>query len=264
MSQAPELTKLRETQPPPTTRCIGLSGADFMVESSRRRFDYVAERASSFRGLHEAILNYGENTKPEILSCLHEEIAVAMAHGYAKIEGAHGRHCQGASACSTPRWRCTTPGATACRHLHGRQHHGGGQAIPGAESPHSAIDPSVIVRDFVKWDDQPASLQHFAESTVRAYKIATTPPMGPVMLSLDAELQENPISDAESLRIPKLVKVIPPQGDNAALNELGKMLVAAENPLIIAIAYRAPRPALPAWWSLPRRCNVPWSTTPDG
>src|SRR5262245_64875804 len=79
---------------------------------------------------------------------------------------------------------------------------------PGAEWVHSAIDPASIVRDFVKWDDQPTSLQHFAESAVRACKVAMTPPMGPVMLSLDAELQENPISDAETLRIPKLSRVI--------------------------------------------------------
>jgi acetolactate synthase I/II/III large subunit len=105
--------------------------------------------------------------------------------------------------------------------------------MPGAEWVHSAIDPGAIVRDFVKWDDQPASLQHFAESAVRAYKIAMTPPMAPVMLSLDAELQENPISDAESLRIPKLSRLTPPQGDSAALAELARLLVAAENPVII-------------------------------
>jgi len=63
--------------------------------------------------------------------------------------------------------------------------------------------------------------------------VAITPPMAPVMLSLDAELQENPIADPEGLRIPKLSKVIPPQGDSAALAELAKMLVAAENPVII-------------------------------
>ena len=68
---------------------------------------------------------------------------------------------------------------------------------------------------------------------MRAYKVATTPPMAPVMLSLDAELQENPIADAETLKIPKLSKVISPQGDEAALAELAKMLVVAENPVII-------------------------------
>src|SRR5690348_5008146 len=92
---------------------------------------------------------------------------------------------------------------------------------------------NAITRDFTKWDDQPTSLQHFAESMVRAYKIATTPPMGPVMMALDAELQENPIADAETLRIPKFAKVVPPQGDAAALAEAAKLLVAAENPVIL-------------------------------
>src|SRR5207248_9971870 len=84
---------------------------------------------------------------------------------------------------------------------------------------HSAIDPAAIVRDFVKWDDQPTSLQHFAESAVRAYKVAMTPPMAPVLLSLDAELQENPIADRDRLRIPKLAKVVPPVGDSGAIAE---------------------------------------------
>jgi acetolactate synthase-1/2/3 large subunit len=68
---------------------------------------------------------------------------------------------------------------------------------------------------------------------VRAYKIATTPPMAPVMMALDAELQENPISDPETLRIPKLAKVVPPQGDQAALEEAAKLLVNAENPVLV-------------------------------
>jgi acetolactate synthase-1/2/3 large subunit len=89
------------------------------------------------------------------------------------------------------------------------------------------------VRDFVKWDDQPASLQHFAESAVRAYKIATTPPMAPVLLSLDAELQENPIAEPEGLRIPGLAKVVPPEANAGAVAELAKMLVAAESPVIV-------------------------------
>ena len=90
---------------------------------------------------------------------------------------------------------------------------------PGGDWVHSAQDPASLVRDFVKWDDQPTSLQHFAESAVRAYKIATTPPMAPVMLSLDTELQENPIPDVENLRIPKLAKVAPPQGNSSAISE---------------------------------------------
>src|SRR5205085_1778917 len=91
----------------------------------------------------------------------------------------------------------------------------------------------ALTRDFTKWDDQPTSLQHFAESAVRAYKIAMTPPMGPVLLSLDAELQENPIADGETLRIPKLTRVIPPQADSGAIAELARLLADAENPVIV-------------------------------
>jgi len=89
------------------------------------------------------------------------------------------------------------------------------------------------VREYIKWDDQPQSLQHFAESAVRAYEIATTPPMAPVLLSLDAELQENPIRDPDSLRIPKLSKMVPPQADSGAVAELAKMLVVAEAPVLV-------------------------------
>src|SRR6202040_1752323 len=176
--------------------------------------DYLAINcASSFRGLHESVLNHGNNKMPEIITCAHEEIAVHMGQGYAKMEG--------------------KPIAMACHGVVGLQHatmamynawcdrvpvmvFGGNimeanKRAPGAEWVHSGVDINAIVRDFTKWDDQPTSLQHFAESMVRAYKIATTPPMAPVLLSLDAELQENPIPDRDALRIPKFARVIPPQ-----------------------------------------------------
>ena len=106
-----------------------------------------------------------------------------------------------------------------------------------AEWVHSAVDIGAAVRDYTKWDDQPTSLQHFAESAVRAYKIATTPPMGPVLLSLDAELQENPIQESAKLHIPKLSKVVPAQADSGAISELAKLLVNAEAPLIVVDRY---------------------------
>ena len=227
-----------ETSPPekdPQTQTT--SGGDFMVDVFKTLdIDYLTMNcASSFRGLHEAIINYGKNVKPEILSCAHEEIAVAMGHGYAKMEG--------------------KPLAMICHGVVGLQHATmamynawcdrvpvyvlGGTIIEAnkrgttPEWVHSAIDIAAGVRDYTKWDDQPVSLQHFAESAVRAYKIATTPPMGPVMLSLDAELQENPIHEAETLHIPKLSKVVPPQADSGAIAEVAKLLVNAEAPLIV-------------------------------
>ena len=90
-----------------------------------------------------------------------------------------------------------------------------------------------MVRDYTKWDDQPASLQHFAESAVRAYKIAMTPPMAPVLLVADSELQENPIRADARLSIPKLTLPAPPVGESGAVAEAARMLAQAENPVIV-------------------------------
>jgi len=226
-----------ETQPPskdPVNQSS--SGGDFMVDVLKTLdFDYLAMNcASSFRGIHEALVNYGKN-QPEILTCPHEEIAVHMAQGYAKMEGkpmammCHGTvGLQHASMAMYNAWCDRVPVYVMIGNIVEAN-----KRAPGVEWVHSAIDPAALVRDFVKWDDQPTSLQHFAESAVRAYKIAVTPPMAPVLLSLDAELQENPIPDPEGLRIPRLSRVVPPQADTGALAETAKMLVAAENPVII-------------------------------
>jgi acetolactate synthase I/II/III large subunit len=106
-----------ETQAPskdPVTQTS--SGGDFMIDVLKTLdLDYCAINcASSFRGVQEAMINYGGNTKPEIITCTHEEIAVAMSHGYAKMAG-KPMAMMAWWARSTPRWRSTMPGATACR-----------------------------------------------------------------------------------------------------------------------------------------------------
>src|SRR5262249_32224730 len=213
------------------------SGGDFMVDVLKTLdFDYLAMNcASTFRGIHESFNNYGRNTKPEVSPCPHEEIAVHMAQGYAKIEGkpmammCHGTvGLQHASMALYNAWCDRVPVYVMIGNIVE-----GNKRAPGVEWVHSAIDPAAIVRDFVKWDDQPTSLQHFAESAVRAYKIAMTPPIAPVLLPLDAQLQENPIPDSETLPSPKLAKGVPPMADAGALAEAAQMLVAAENPVIV-------------------------------
>ena len=236
-AHVPQPNLRAETQPPPADPVTQTSsGGDFMAETlNALKLDYLAINcASSFRGLHEAILNHTDN-KPEILTCPHEEIAVAMGHGYAKIEGkplafiCHGVvGLQHATMAMYNAWCDRVP--VYCM---GGNIVEADKRMPGAEWVHSAVDIGALTRDFTKWDDQPTSLQHFADSAVRAYRVAMTPPMGPVLLSLDAELQENPIRDAETLRIPKLGKVVPPMGDSGALAEAATLLVAAQNPVIL-------------------------------
>jgi acetolactate synthase-1/2/3 large subunit len=222
---------------PGTERLVERPGSDFMIDVIRTLdIDYVAANpGSSFRSLHESLVNYGGNRRPELLTCLHEESAVAMAHGYAKAAGkpmgvfVHGTvGLQHASMAIYNAWVDRVPVLIV-----------GGNGIdatkrrPGTEWNHSVQDAAAMVRDFVKWDDAPGSLQHFAESTVRAYKIATTPPMEPVLIMADIDLQEGAVHDS-GLTIPRLARSIPAQGDAAALAEAARWLVEAASPVILA------------------------------
>ena len=94
-------------------------------------------------------------------------------------------------------------------------------------------------RDYLKWDDNPVSLTHFAESAIRAYKIAMTLPYGPVLLVADTDLQEEIIPEGTQHRIPRLTLASPPQGDSGAVEELASLLVQAENPVIRARRMRS-------------------------
>jgi acetolactate synthase I/II/III large subunit len=215
-------------------------GADFMVDVLKTlNFDYIfANPGSSFRGLQESFINYGGNRTPEWITCCHEESSVAMAHGYYKIEGkpilcmAHGTvGLQHASMAIYNAYADRVPVYLIL---------GNEQEIAfrrsDVEWAHSVQDAASMVRDYTKWDDSPVSLGHFAESAVRAYKIAMTPPMEPVVICANGQLQEEPVpqEDRGRLRIPKLVIPTPPAGDPGGVAELAKMLVAAENPVIVA------------------------------
>ncbi|HYK81230.1 MAG TPA: thiamine pyrophosphate-dependent enzyme, partial [Micropepsaceae bacterium] len=107
------------------------------------------------------------------------------------------------------------------------------------ESNHSAQDQGATVRDITKWDDQPTSLQGFAESMVRAHEMMTTVPMAPVLITADGDLQEDPIPPEieKKLRIPKVRTPSQPAGEIAAVREAAKMLIAAENPVIYTNRY---------------------------
>src|SRR5207253_4514488 len=99
---------------------------------------------------------------------------------------------------------------------------------------HAAPDVAAMIRDFTKWDDAPLSLQAFAESSVRAYRIAMTPPYEPVAIVVDSEMQEEPMGKGEAPHIPKVTLNTAPQADAGSINEIARLLVNAENPVIIA------------------------------
>jgi thiamine pyrophosphate-dependent acetolactate synthase large subunit-like protein len=225
--------------PAELARVKGIPGSDFMVDVIKTLdIKYLPSNcASSFRAIHESLINYGGNKMPEYLTCMHEESAVGMAHGYFKVTG--------------------KPLMTLCHGTVGLQHAAmgiynawcdrvpviivGGNDLDAAHRPpgvptfHSAQDINALVRDFTKWDDTPVSLQHFSQSFVRAYKIAMTPPYGPVAISLDAGLQQEPMKEhgGQKPYIPRYVPTSPPQGDSGAVKEAARLLAGAQNPVIV-------------------------------
>jgi len=248
---AAQPTELSRTVPPPMSpeAEVGMpsgaevltadrTGSDFMVDVLKSLgFEYVcANPGSSFRGLHESVINYGGNKSPEFITCCHEESSVGMAHGYAKVEGkplavfAHGTVGVQHAAMAIYNAYCDrVPVYLILGNIIDAT-----KRMPGVEWAHSVQDAAGMIRDFTKWDDLPISLTHFAESAVRAYKIAMTPPTLPVVIVADGELQENPISADAKMHIPKLTLAAPPQGDAGAVAEVARLLVAAENPVILA------------------------------
>ena len=220
-----------DADPPPESDVriltVDRAGSDFMVDVIKALgFEYVAANpGSAFRGLHESIVNYGGNKAPELLTCCHEESSVAIAHGYAAVEG--------------------KPMLVMAHSTVGLQHasmaiynaYSGGIPVfiivgntldatmrrPGAEWYHSVVDAAAMVRDYTKWDDNPVSLNHFAESSMRAYKFANTFPKGPVLLVADSELQERGVEKDAHLRIPKLTVERAPQGDSGSVAEAARL-----------------------------------------
>jgi acetolactate synthase-1/2/3 large subunit len=214
----------------------GSASSDFMVDviQSLGISQIAANPGTSFRGLHESLINY---SSLEWHTCTHEEASVAMAHGYAKIEGkpmlvlAHGTvGLQHASMAIYNAWCDRVPVYIMAGNTLDAPKRGS-----AAVWVHAVQDAAALVRDFVKWDDTPMSLEHFADSAVRAYKIAMTPPMAPTLIILDSDMQDEPLPEHKKKpSIPRLTRMAPISGDQNALAEAAQMLVNAENPVILA------------------------------
>ena len=194
---------------------IDRPGADFMVDVLKSLgFEYVAANpGSSFRGLHESLLNYGSNTRPELLTCCHEESSVAMAHGYAKMTGKPmlvGTHdvvgLQHAAMAIYNAWCDRVPmiviGGTGPVAAENRR--------PHIDWVHTANLQANQVRDYTKWDDQPSSVAAIPESLLRAYRTAVTEPAGPVYVCFDAGLQEQRLE--QPIPLPDASRMVPVPG----------------------------------------------------
>jgi len=220
-------------------------GSDVIAETLRAlEIPYIAlNPGASYRGLHDSLVNYLGNAAPQMLLCLHEESAVAIAHGYAKVTGkaiAAAVHSNvglmHATMAIFNAWCDRMPvlvlGATGPVDAVKRR--------PWIDWIHTARDQGALVRPYTKWDDQPASPGAAREALMRALWIANTTPQGPVYVNFDAEMQEAKL--AEPLPPVDAARFMPPVASAPDANmvaEAAALLKAAKN--IVMLIGRASR-----------------------
>jgi thiamine pyrophosphate-dependent acetolactate synthase large subunit-like protein len=222
----------------------GVNAAGFgsdVVADALRALDitYIAlNPGASYRGLHDSLVNYLGNDRPQMLLCLHEESAVAIAHGYAKVTGkamAAAVHSNvglmHATMAFFNAWCDRMPmvvlGATGPVDATKRR--------PWIDWIHTARDQGALVRGYTKWDDQPASPVAAREAVLRAGWIANTAPRGPTYVNLDAEMQESklaePVAPIDAKRyMPEIESAAPAE----AVKRAAELLRHAKHPVMLA------------------------------
>ena len=226
-------------RPLPLPSGNALFGSDVVAETLRAlAIPFIAlNPGSSYRGLHDSLVNHLGNVQPQMLLCLHEEHAVAIAHGYAKVTGkpmAAAVHSNvglmHATMAVFNAWCDRVPllllGATGPVDAPKRR--------PWIDWIHTARDQGALVRPYTKWDDQPASAEAAREALLRAYWLACSAPKGPVYINLDAGMQEAPLAEPlpaidTSRFVPDVMTAPPP----VQVAQAVAMLRAAKQPMIL-------------------------------
>ena len=214
-------------------------GSDAIAQCLRdMHIPYLAlNPGASYRGLHDSLVNHLGNHSPQMLLCLHEEVAIAIAHGYAKTSGrmmgavVHSNvGLMHATMAVFNAWCDRAPvlmlGATGPWDAARRR--------PWIDWIHTAADQGALVRDYTKWDNQPGSIPAAIEALLRGSQIAQTAPRGPVYINLDAALQEQktgalvPTPDVSRYAAP----VAPPPAA-ADVSRAAALLSQAQRPVIL-------------------------------
>lgn len=215
-------------------------GSDAMAEVIRATgIRYLAlNPGASYRGLHDSLVNHLGNAEPAMVLCLHENVAVAVAHGFAKVAGErmgvvlhsnvgllNGSMALFNAWCD--RVPMTVFGATGPVDAAKRR--------PWIDWIHTVQDQGALVRHFVKWDAQPASVAAATEAILRADRIARTAPPAPTYVNLDAALQEAPLEALPA--VPEVARFAPPPEAAPATEAVAQavgMLRGAKRPVLLA------------------------------
>jgi len=227
-------------RPVPSAPSNRVWGSD-AIAAMLRELDipYIAlNPGASYRGIHDSLVNYLGNTRPRMLLCLHEESAVALAHGYAKVTGrpmaafVHSNvGLMHATMAIFNAWCDRAPvlvlGATGPMDSTRRR--------PWIEWIHTARDQGALIRNFTKWDDQPASIGAAQEAILRAWMIANTAPQGPVYINFDLALQEDEITELPPA--PTVARHAPPMAPEPSgplVQQAAQLLAGARRPVILS------------------------------
>lgn len=233
------VSSVRRDIPAPSQPDDTVWGSDAIADMLRAMdIPYVLlNPGASFRGLHDSIVNHLGNDKPQMIVTLHEEHAVAIAHGYAKVSGKplaailhsnvglmHG------SMAIFDAWVDRVPvlvlGATGPVDAAKRR--------PWIDWIHTAQDQGALIRHFIKWDAQPASIPAAQEALLRARQLATTAPQGPVYVCFDAALQESRLSEKAPAPDPARYLAPPPaRPSDAIVAQAASWLSQARRPVIL-------------------------------
>ena len=233
------MTNNNDLEKPVPSSDNGVWGSDVIADMMRQLdLPYVAlNPGASYRGLHDSLVNRLGNRDPQMLLCLHEESAVAIAHGWAKVKDAplcaivHSNvGLMHATMAVFNAWCDRAPllllGATGPVDAAKRR--------PWIDWIHTSKDQGALIRDYTKWDDQPASVPAAIESLLRAWQITQTAPRGPVYVCLDAALQEMRLDKAPTP--PDMSRFAPPppaDPPHQLLSETAKLLAHAKKPLLM-------------------------------
>jgi thiamine pyrophosphate-dependent acetolactate synthase large subunit-like protein len=231
---------MRATERPETQLANAQSWGSDSIAALLRAMDieFIAlTPGASFRGLHDSLVNYLGNTRPELLLAVHEESAVAIAHGYARVTGrpmAVALHSNvglmHATMAIFNAWCDRVPvlmlGAVGPIDAVQRR--------PWVDWIHTARDLGSMIRGYIKWDDVPGSVPAALEAILRARIIATTPPQGPVYVCLDASLQEQSIAGAVELPpVGRFAVAEPADPPSETLARAASALSKASRPVIL-------------------------------
>jgi thiamine pyrophosphate-dependent acetolactate synthase large subunit-like protein len=226
-------------RPAPLPSGNALFGSDVVAETLRAlKIPYIAlNPGASYRGLHDSLVNYLGNVQPQMLLCLHEEHAVAIAQGYAKVTGmpmAAAVHSNvglmHATMAMFNAWCDRMPvlvlGATGPVDAPKRR--------PWIDWIHTARDQGALIRAYTKWDDQPASAEAAREALLRAYWLSQCAPKGPVYVNLDAGMQEAPLPDPlPPLDVARFIPPVTSAPDPGQIAQAVSILRQAKRPVVL-------------------------------